>query len=80
MTAPSRNRRRLAWAAVLVSTVALVSIVLSYPREVADPVLGAEWKCSQAAFLTSCTRIAPAPAKQSLRTGPHAVPPAVIRA
>jgi hypothetical protein len=78
MTAPSRNRRRLAWAAVLVATVALVSIVLSYPKEVADPVLGTDWKCSHAAFLTSCTRVAPV--QQSLRTGTHAVPPAATRA
>ena len=69
MTGPSRNRRFLALAAVLVSAVALVSIVLSYPQEVADPVLGSQWKCSQTAFLTSCTHLGPAPVRQSLRTG-----------
>jgi len=81
MTAQSRKRRLLAFVAVLVSTLALVSIVLAYPKEVADPVLGNEWKCSQTAFLTSCTRLAPAPVQQSLRAGPRAVPAAAaIRA
>ena len=70
MIAPFRNRRRLAWGAVLAVTAALVSIVLSYPKEVADPVLGSEWKCSHTAFLTSCTPIMPAPARQSLQNGP----------
>jgi len=69
MTAPSRTRRLLALAVALVSTVALVSIVLSYPKEVADPVLGSDWKCTHTAFLTSCTQVAPAPVRQSLRAG-----------
>ncbi len=80
MTAPSRNRMRLAFAAVLILTAALVSTLLCYPNEVADPVLGSEWKCSHTAFLTSCTHLAPAPLQQSLRTGPDAVPPDAIRA
>ncbi len=70
MTAPSRNRKVLAWAAALVLTAAVVSVALGYPRNVPDPVLGDEWQCSQAAFLTSCTRIAPAPTRQSLGTSP----------
>jgi hypothetical protein len=70
MTAPSRNRKVLAWAAALVLAVALFSITLGYPKKVADPVLGAEWQCSHTAFLTSCTRIAPPRARQSLRTSP----------
>jgi len=70
MIAPPRNRNRLAWVAALVLTAALVSIALSYPKEVADPVLGSEWKCSHTAFLTSCTHIVPAPQRQSLQNGP----------
>lgn len=80
MTAPFRTRRLLALAAALVSTVAVVSVVLSYPKEVADPVLGSEWKCSHTAFLTSCTHIAPAPVRQSLRSGPPPVPKLAIQA
>lgn len=79
MTTPSRNRWLLAVAAVLVSTVAFASILLCYPKDVADPVLGSEWKCSHTAFLTSCTHVAPALVQQSLRTGPHSVPKPVIR-
>jgi hypothetical protein len=79
MPAPSRNRTLLAVTAALVSTMAIVSIVLSYPKEVTDPVLGNEWKCSHTALLTSCTRLAPAPMRQSLRTGPHPVLQGVIR-
>jgi hypothetical protein len=67
MIAPSCNRKVLAWAAALVLTAALVSIALSYPKEVADPVLGSEWQCHHTAFLTSCTRMAPAPVQNSLR-------------
>jgi hypothetical protein len=70
MTAPLRNRRHLAWTVGLTLTAALVSVVLSYPKEVAHPVLGDEWKCSHTAFLTSCTRIAPSPARQSFRASP----------
>ena len=80
MTGPFRNRRLLALAAALVSTVALVSIVLSYPQEVADPVLGNQWKCSHTAFLTSCTRLGPAPVRQSLRIGPRSLPKGAVRA
>lgn len=68
MTAPSRNRKLLAIAAVLVATAALVSIALGYPREAAGPILGEEWQCSRMAVLTSCSRTAPA--QQSLRTSP----------
>jgi len=70
MTAPFRNRGRLALTVALVLTAALISVALSYPREAADPVLGDEWRCSHSAFLTSCTHIAPPPAQQSLRTSP----------
>ena len=73
MTAPYRNRKVLAWAAALVLTGALVSIALGYPKPVADPVLGGEWQCSHTAFMTSCTRTAPAPVRHSLRTSPIAV-------
>jgi hypothetical protein len=60
MTAPSRNRKDIAWGAALALTAALVSIALfGRPQEVANPVLGAEWQCSHMAFMTSCSRIAP---------------------
>jgi hypothetical protein len=66
MTALSRNLKVLAWAAALALTAALVSIAFGYPKEVSDPILGAEWRCSQTAFRTSCTRTPPA--QQSLGT------------
>ena len=58
MTVPTRNRKALAWAAALV-TAAFVSIALGRPREVANPLLGGEWKCRQMAFLTSCALRSP---------------------
>jgi hypothetical protein len=70
MTAPSRNRKLLAWAAALVLTATLVSIALGYGKEVADPVLGSEWQCRHTAFLTSCTHIAPSPVQHSLQYSP----------
>ena len=70
MTAPFRNRGRLAWAVGLILATALVSVALNHGKEVEDPVLGSEWKCSHIALLTSCTRIPPVPAVQSFRTGP----------
>jgi hypothetical protein len=66
------------WAAVLVLTAAVVSIVLGRPKEVTHPVLGTEWQCKHLAILTSCSRIAPA--RQSSRANPYSVPPGVIRA
>jgi hypothetical protein len=68
MTAPSRSRKLRATAVVLVLMAVLVSIALCYPKQVADPVLGGGWRCSRTAFVTSCTRTAPA--QQSLRTSP----------
>jgi len=70
MTARFRYRGRLAWAVGLILTAAFISVALTRGKEVVDPVLGSEWKCSHIAFLTSCTRIPPVPALQSLRTSP----------
>ena len=70
MTAPFRYRKALAWAAALVLTAAFVSIGLGYRKQVDHPVLGAEWRCSRTAFLTSCTRTAREPALQSLQVSP----------
>ena len=70
MTAPFLNLKVLAWGAALVLTAAIVSIGLGRPKQVADTVLGGEWQCSRTAFLTSCTRIAPSPARQSFRASP----------
>jgi hypothetical protein len=50
---------------------ALVAIVLSFPRQEANPVLGSDWTCSHTAFLTSCTRVAPALERQGLQSGPR---------
>lgn len=58
MTAPARNRKFL--AAVLILAIALVSVALGYPREVANPVLGGGWHCSRTAFVTTCRRTSPA--------------------
>ena len=73
MTAPFLNLKVLAWAAALVLTAAIVSIGLGRPKQVADTVLGGEWRCSRTAFLTSCTHIAPKPALHNLRTNPIAL-------
>jgi hypothetical protein len=59
MTAPSRQRKTLSWIAVtLASAAVLVSIALSYPRSIVQPLLGGEWQCSRMVFMTSCSRIA----------------------
>lgn len=58
MTAPLRPPKTIRWVAVtLVAAAALVSIAVSYPRRVAQPVLGGDWQCSRTAFLMSCSRI-----------------------
>jgi hypothetical protein len=61
MTPPSRQRRTTPWVAVALGCmVAVGAIALGYPKQVAHPLLGGEWQCSQTALLTSCTRPGPA--------------------
>ena len=78
MTAPSRRRRGILWgAAMLVCTAALVSIMVGYPRQLDQPVLGGGWHCSRTAFLTSCTRTGPGtPTIHSLQANPIVLRPA----
>jgi hypothetical protein len=70
MTAPSPHRRAISWIAVtLVCAALLVSIALSYPRSITQPLLGKDWQCSRSAFFTSCSHTdRTAPVVNSRRT------------
>lgn len=59
----SKDRIRFDWTPVtmLVAGVILVGagvgIALSYPKQVSEPRLGADWQCTRTAFfVTTCTR------------------------
>jgi hypothetical protein len=41
----------------LACAAALGSVVLTYPRTVSNPALGAEWQCRKALFMTTCSRV-----------------------
>jgi len=63
MTIGWRRYRILAIASgTIACVVVLLSIALTEPQIVTDPALGSGWECRSGLFVTSCTRVGPAPA------------------
>ena len=63
MTIGWRRYRILAIAfGTIACVVVLLSIALTEPQVVTDPALGSGWECRSGLFVTSCTRVEPAPA------------------
>jgi hypothetical protein len=59
MTGTWWTNRKLAFVGVgALAGAALLSVGLAYPRPISSAALGAEWQCTQTAFVwTSCSRI-----------------------
>ena len=43
--------------ATLACAAVFASVALAYPRTVSSSALGAEWQCSKALFMTTCSRV-----------------------
>lgn len=60
MTGTWWTNRKLAFVGVAVplAGAALLSVALAYPKPISSAALGAEWQCTQTAFIwTSCSRV-----------------------
>ena len=65
MTLSSSRRKRIALAAAAAILAAggwAMTAVFAHPTAVASGVLGADWECQRIVWVTSCTRVEPAPA------------------
>ena len=52
------NRKAILWImATLVGAVVVASIALTYPTEVAHPVLGDQWQCRRSTIVTTCRHV-----------------------
>jgi hypothetical protein len=52
------NRKAFLWImATLIGAVVVASIALTYPTEVAHPVLGDQWLCQKSTIITTCHRV-----------------------